>query len=44
MAIERRRLKTVTGVSSSPDVYAAALDPTRSTLDEAARIARPGRR
>ncbi|UGT57687.1 NtaA/DmoA family FMN-dependent monooxygenase [Nocardia asteroides] len=40
MATERRRLKTVTGVSGSPDVYAAALDPTRSTLDEAVRIAR----
>ncbi|WP_280339095.1 NtaA/DmoA family FMN-dependent monooxygenase [Nocardia neocaledoniensis] len=40
MATERRRLKTVTGVSGSPDVYAAALDPTRSTLNEAVRIAR----
>ncbi|MEV0331787.1 NtaA/DmoA family FMN-dependent monooxygenase [Nocardia sp. NPDC050717] len=40
MATERRRLKTVTGVSGSPDVYAAALDPTRSTLDEAVRVAR----
>ncbi|MGW5436276.1 NtaA/DmoA family FMN-dependent monooxygenase [Nocardia asteroides] len=40
MATERRTLKTVTGVSGSPDVYAAALDPTRSTLDEAVRVAR----
>ncbi|MEU4319836.1 NtaA/DmoA family FMN-dependent monooxygenase [Nocardia fluminea] len=40
MGSERRKLKTVTGVSGSPDVYAAALDPTRSTLDEAIRIAR----
>ncbi|MFD5174711.1 NtaA/DmoA family FMN-dependent monooxygenase [Nocardia sp. NPDC058379] len=40
MGTERRKLKTVTGVSGSRDVYAAALDPTRSTLDEAQRIAR----
>jgi FMN-dependent oxidoreductase (nitrilotriacetate monooxygenase family) len=40
MGSERRKLKTVTGVSGSRDVYAAALDPTRSTLDEAVRIAR----
>ncbi|MFE7721698.1 NtaA/DmoA family FMN-dependent monooxygenase [Nocardia rhizosphaerihabitans] len=40
MGTERRTLKTVTGVSGSRDVYAAALDPTRSTLDEALRIAR----
>ncbi|MGW6422614.1 NtaA/DmoA family FMN-dependent monooxygenase [Nocardia sp. NPDC055053] len=40
MGTERRKLKTVTGVSGSRDVYAAALDPTRSTLDEAVRIAR----
>ncbi|MEV6214489.1 NtaA/DmoA family FMN-dependent monooxygenase [Nocardia sp. NPDC051833] len=40
MGTERRKLKTVTGVSGSRDVYAAALDPTRSTLDEARRIAR----
>ncbi|MFD6272195.1 NtaA/DmoA family FMN-dependent monooxygenase [Nocardia asteroides] len=40
MATERRTLKTVTGVSGSPDVYAAALDLTRSTLDEAVRVAR----
>lgn len=40
MGTERRKLKTVTGVSGSRDVYAAALDPTRSTLDEAQLIAR----
>ncbi|WP_410870602.1 NtaA/DmoA family FMN-dependent monooxygenase [Nocardia sp. A7] len=40
MGSERRKLKTVTGVSGSRDVYAAALDPTRSTLDEAVRVAR----
>ncbi|MFD4442933.1 NtaA/DmoA family FMN-dependent monooxygenase [Nocardia sp. NPDC058519] len=40
MGSERRKLKTVTGVSGSRGVYAAALDPTRSTLDEAVRIAR----
>ncbi len=40
MGSERRKLKTVTGVSGSREVYAAALDPTRSTLDEAVRIAR----
>ncbi|MFD6389553.1 NtaA/DmoA family FMN-dependent monooxygenase [Nocardia sp. NPDC060259] len=40
MGTERRKLKTVTGVSGSRDVYAAALDPARSTLDEAVRIAR----
>lgn len=40
MGTERRKLKTVTGVSGSRDVYAAALDPIRSTLDEAVRIAR----
>ncbi|MFC6014066.1 NtaA/DmoA family FMN-dependent monooxygenase [Nocardia lasii] len=40
MGTERRKLKTVTGVSGSREVYAAAVDPTRSTLDEALRIAR----
>ncbi|MFD6453953.1 LLM class flavin-dependent oxidoreductase, partial [Nocardia sp. NPDC060220] len=40
MGSERRKLKTVTGVSGSRDVYAAALDPTRSTLEEGIRIAR----
>ncbi|MFF2084673.1 NtaA/DmoA family FMN-dependent monooxygenase [Nocardia sp. NPDC058176] len=40
MGTDRRKLKTVTGVSGSRDVYAAALDPTRSTLDEAVRIAK----
>lgn len=40
MGSERRKLKTVTGVSGSREVYAAAVDPTRSTLDEAVRIAR----
>lgn len=40
MGTERRKLKTVTGVSGSRDVYAAAVDPTRSTLDEAIRIAK----
>lgn len=40
MGSERRKLKTVTGVSGSRDVYAAALDPNRSTLEEGIRIAR----
>ncbi|MFD6399392.1 NtaA/DmoA family FMN-dependent monooxygenase [Nocardia sp. NPDC060249] len=40
MGSERRKLKTVTGVSGSRDVYAAALDPTRSTLEEGIRVAR----
>ncbi|MGV9673768.1 NtaA/DmoA family FMN-dependent monooxygenase [Nocardia sp. NPDC003482] len=38
---ERRRpLKIVTGVSGSPKVYDAALDPDRSTLADAVEIAR----
>ncbi|WP_433562445.1 NtaA/DmoA family FMN-dependent monooxygenase [Nocardia sp. CA-151230] len=36
---ERRKLKIVTGVSGSPSVYAAALDPSRSTLADAVAIA-----
>lgn len=36
----RRPLKTVTGVSGSADVYAAALDPERSTLASAIEIAK----
>ncbi|WP_228824592.1 NtaA/DmoA family FMN-dependent monooxygenase [Nocardia blacklockiae] len=36
----RRPLKTVTGVSGSPEVYAAAIDPGRSTLDAAVEVAR----
>lgn len=40
MGTERRKLKTVTGVSGSPQVYAAAVDPARSTLDEAVRVAK----
>ncbi|WP_067813680.1 NtaA/DmoA family FMN-dependent monooxygenase [Nocardia inohanensis] len=35
----RRKLKIVTGVSGSPGVYAAALDPSRSTLADAVAIA-----
>ncbi|MEV0251021.1 NtaA/DmoA family FMN-dependent monooxygenase [Nocardia sp. NPDC050712] len=36
----RRRLKTVTGVSGSTDVYSAALDPQRSTLESSIEIAK----
>ncbi|TQM32047.1 NtaA/DmoA family FMN-dependent monooxygenase [Nocardia bhagyanarayanae] len=36
----RRPLKLVTGVSGSPEVYAAAVDPRRSTLAQAVEIAR----
>ncbi|MFJ1461729.1 NtaA/DmoA family FMN-dependent monooxygenase [Nocardia sp. N2S4-5] len=36
----RRTLKTVTGVSGSPEVYAAAIDPGRSTLADAVEVAR----
>ncbi|MEV5648951.1 NtaA/DmoA family FMN-dependent monooxygenase [Nocardia sp. NPDC052254] len=36
----RRALKIVTGVSGSPNVYDAAIDPRRSTLDDALTIAR----
>ncbi|MEU8894746.1 NtaA/DmoA family FMN-dependent monooxygenase [Nocardia sp. NPDC048505] len=36
----RRRLKTVTGVSGSTDVYTAALDPHRSTLESSIEIAK----
>ncbi|MFD6464102.1 LLM class flavin-dependent oxidoreductase, partial [Streptomyces roseolus] len=36
----RRRLKTVTGVSGSPDVYTAALDPKKSTLESSIEIAK----
>lgn len=40
MGDTRRLLKTVTGVSGSADVYAAAVDPGRSTLTEALEIAK----
>ncbi|MGW5574835.1 NtaA/DmoA family FMN-dependent monooxygenase [Nocardia thailandica] len=40
MSSARRKLKTVTGVSGSPGVYGAAIDPARSTLDDALRIAK----
>ncbi|MBF6175918.1 NtaA/DmoA family FMN-dependent monooxygenase [Nocardia blacklockiae] len=40
MSGPRRPLKTVTGVSGSPEVYAAAIDPGRSTLDAAVEVAR----
>ncbi|MFC8528087.1 NtaA/DmoA family FMN-dependent monooxygenase [Nocardia sp. NPDC057227] len=40
MVRARRPLKTVTGVSGGADVYAAAVDPARSTLDTAIEIAR----
>ncbi|MET8778004.1 NtaA/DmoA family FMN-dependent monooxygenase [Nocardia sp. NPDC004654] len=36
----RRPLKLVTGVSGSPEVYAAAVDPRRSTLAQAVGIAK----
>lgn len=36
----RRPLKLVTGVSGSPEVYAAAVDPRRSTLAQAVEIAK----
>ncbi|WP_227983328.1 NtaA/DmoA family FMN-dependent monooxygenase [Nocardia spumae] len=36
----RRPLKIVTGVSGSPKIYDAAIDPRRSTLDDALAIAR----
>lgn len=36
----RRHLKTVTGVSGGTDIYAAAIDPARSTLDTAIAVAR----
>lgn len=35
----RRHLKTVTGVSGGPDIYAAALDPGVSTLERAVEVA-----
>lgn len=38
--MRRRPLKTVTGVSGSADVYAAAVDPGRSTVESAIEIAR----
>ncbi|MFB7716679.1 NtaA/DmoA family FMN-dependent monooxygenase [Nocardia sp. NPDC056100] len=40
MGDSRRLLKTVTGVSGSVDVYAAALDPGRSTLESSIEIAK----
>lgn len=40
MSAARRKLKTVTGVSGSPSIYGAAIDPARSTLDEALTIAK----
>ena len=36
----RRPLKIVTGVSGSPKIYDAAIDPRRSTLDDALIVAR----
>jgi FMN-dependent oxidoreductase (nitrilotriacetate monooxygenase family) len=36
----RRHLKTVTGVSGGTDIYAAAVDPGRSTLDSAIAVAK----
>ncbi|WP_062998594.1 NtaA/DmoA family FMN-dependent monooxygenase [Nocardia jinanensis] len=36
----RRHLKTVTGVSGGTDIYAAAVDPARSTLDTAIAVAK----
>lgn len=36
----RRPLKIVTGVSGSPTIYDAAIDPRRSTLDEALGVAK----
>lgn len=36
----RRYLKTVTGVSGGTDIYAAAVDPDRSTLDTALTVAK----
>ncbi|WP_280434745.1 NtaA/DmoA family FMN-dependent monooxygenase [Nocardia carnea] len=36
----RRHLKTVTGVSGGTDIYAAAVDPARSTLDTAITVAK----
>ncbi|MCX4098557.1 NtaA/DmoA family FMN-dependent monooxygenase [Nocardia sp. alder85J] len=36
----RRPLKIVTGVSGSPKIYAAAIDPERSTLADALEIAK----
>ncbi|MEU6560970.1 NtaA/DmoA family FMN-dependent monooxygenase [Nocardia nova] len=36
----RRPLKIVTGVSGSPKIYDAAIDPHRSTLDDALTVAR----
>ncbi|MGI5219694.1 NtaA/DmoA family FMN-dependent monooxygenase [Nocardia sp. CA-290969] len=39
-SIPRRHLKTVTGVSGGTDIYAAAVDPARSTLDTAVAVAK----
>ncbi|NKY88580.1 NtaA/DmoA family FMN-dependent monooxygenase [Nocardia veterana] len=39
-AQRRRPLKIVTGVSGSPKIYDAAIDPRRSTLDEALAVAK----
>ncbi|MFJ4653970.1 NtaA/DmoA family FMN-dependent monooxygenase [Nocardia sp. NPDC088792] len=39
-SVRRRPLKTVTGVSGSADVYAAAVDPGRSTLASVVEIAK----
>ncbi|RJO75583.1 LLM class flavin-dependent oxidoreductase [Nocardia panacis] len=40
MGTGRRTLKIVTGVSGSPKIYAAAVDPTTSTLADALEVAR----
>ncbi|GGF94274.1 nitrilotriacetate monooxygenase component A [Rhodococcoides trifolii] len=40
MTRRRRTLKTVTGVSGGTDVYDAAVDPTRSTLQSSIEIAK----
>lgn len=40
MSERRRTLKTVTGVSGGTDIYDAAVDSTKSTLDQALEVAR----
>jgi hypothetical protein len=35
-----RRLKTVTGAGGTSETYVLAMDPTRSTLDTAVRVAK----
>jgi FMN-dependent oxidoreductase (nitrilotriacetate monooxygenase family) len=40
MSERRRTLKTVTGVSGGTDIYDAAVDSTKSTLDQAFEVAR----